>query len=129
VSSLTDIDRILAEVDPSVRVILAPIVAILRVIIEGLQEQLARSEARVEQLLRTVYGRKSEHVPDPKREARKRAASKRTPEEREAARQKAREKTRGQRAELPFVEKKIPVPEAERVCGACGGTDLHAIGR
>ena len=107
-SSVTDLDRVLAELDPAVRAIVAPIVAILRVVIEGLQEQLARSEARVEQLLRTVYGRKSEHVPDPKRDARKRAASKRTPEEREAARQKAREKSRGQRAELPFVEKKIP---------------------
>lgn len=127
-SSLADIDRILAEVDPSVRAIVAPIIAILRVIIEGLQEQLARSEARVEQLLRTVYGRKSEHVPDPKREARKRAKSKRTPEEREAARQKAREKTRDQRAELPFVEKKIAIPDEDRVCGACGGTDLHAVG-
>ena len=127
-SSVTDLDRVLAELDPAVRGIVAPIVAILRVIIEGLQEQLARSEARVEQLLRTVYGRKSEHVPDPKREARKRANARRTPAEKEAARQKSREKTRAARAELPFVEKTIPVPDEERVCHVCGGTDLHAVG-
>jgi hypothetical protein len=52
----------------------------------------------------------------------------RTPEEREAARQEAREKTRKQRAELPFVEKKISVPDEDRICEACGGTDLHALG-
>lgn len=127
-SSLSDIDRVLADLDPSVRAIVGPIVAVLRVIIEGLQEQLARAEARNEQLLRAIYGRKSEQVPDPKREARQRASSKRTPEEREAARQNSREKTRGVRAELPFVEKQILVPEEERVCRACGGTDLHAIG-
>ena len=127
-SSITDLDRVLAELDPAVRAIVAPIVAILRVIIEGLQEQLARAEGRNEQLLRAIYGRKSEHVPDPKREARKRASSRRTPEEREAARQASREKARAARAELPFIEKKIPVPEEDRVCQVCGGTDLHPVG-
>jgi transposase len=128
VSSLSDIDRVLADLDPSVRAIVAPIVMILRVIIEGLQEQLARAEARNEQLLRVVYGRRSEQVPDPKREAKRRAASKRTPEEREAARQKSREKSRQKRAELPVVEKRILVPEAERHCRSCGSTELHPIG-
>lgn len=128
VSSLSDIDRVLAELDPSVRAIVAPIVTILRVIIEGLQEQLARAEARNEQLVRIVYGRRSEHVPDPKREAKRRARSTRTPEEREAARQDAREKNRRKRAELPVVEKRIRVPDEDRHCRACGGTDLHPIG-
>ena len=127
-SSVTDLDRILAELDPSIRAIVGPIVAILRVIIEGLQEQLARAEARNDQLLRAVYGRKSEHVPDPKRDARKRANSKRTPEEKEAERQKSREKTRGKRGELPFIEKKIPVPDEDRVCQICGGTALTPMG-
>ena len=123
-----DLDRVLADLAPSVRAIIAPIVLVLKALIEGLQQELARKDARIEQLLRTIYGRKSEQVPDPKREARKRVTSKRTPEEREAARQEAREKTRKQRAELPFVEKKISVPDEDRVCEACGGTDLHALG-
>ena len=127
-SSLVDLDRVLADLAPSVRAIIAPIVLVLKALIEGLQQELARKDARIEQLLRTIYGRKSEQVPDPKREARKRVTSKRTPEEREAARQEAREKTRKQRAELPFVEKKISVPDEDRVCEACGGTDLHALG-
>lgn len=127
-STLSDIDRVLAELDPSVRAIVAPIVTILRAIIEGLQEQLARAEARNEQLLRVVYGRRSEQVPDPKREAKRRATSKRTPEEREAARQGSREKNRQKRAELPVVEKRIPVPDEERHCRACGGTDLRPLG-
>lgn len=127
-SSLADIDRVLAELEPSVRAIVAPIVAVLRVIIEGLQEQLARSEARTEQLLRIVYGRRSEQVPDPKRAARKRAASTRTPGEREKARQASREKARQARAELPVVEKHIAVPDQERFCRVCGRTDLKAVG-
>jgi len=128
VSSLSDIDRVLADLDPSVRAVVAPIVLVLRALIEGLQLELARKDARIEQLLRTIYGRKSEHVPDPKREARKRAASKRTPEEREEARQEAREKSRKKRAELPVVEKTIPVPDEDRVCRACGGTDMRPLG-
>lgn len=127
-SSLSDIDRVLADLDPSVRAIVAPIVLVLKALIEGLQQELARKDARIEQLLRTVYGRKSEHVPDPKREARKRASSKRTPEEREEARQKSREKSRNKRAELPVVEKTIPIPDEDRVCRACGGTDLRPLG-
>ena len=127
-STLVDLDRVLADLDPSVRAIVAPIVLVLKALIEGLQQELARKDARIEQLLRTIYGRKSEQVPDPKREARKRVTSKRTPEEREAARQEAREKARKRRAELPFVEKKISVPDEDRVCAACGGTDLHALG-
>lgn len=127
-SSLSDIDRLLAELDPPVRAIVAPIVLVLRALIEGLQLELARKDARIEQLLRTIYGRKSEHVPDPKREARKRAAAKRTPEEREEARQKAREKSRGRRAEMPLVKRTIPVPDEDRVCRACGRTDLRPLG-
>lgn len=127
-SSLSDIDRVLADLDPSVRAIVAPIVLVLKALIEGLQLELARKDARIEQLLRTIYGRKSEHVPDPRREAKKRAAAKRTPEEREEARQKAREKTRGQRAELPVVKRTITVPEEDRVCRACGRTDLRPLG-
>lgn len=124
-----DIDRILAELDPSVRAVVAPIVAILRVVIEGLQEQRARAEARNEQLVRIIYGRRSEQVPDPKRQAKRRAASKRTPEEREAARQAAREKSRARRAELPVVEKRILVPEDERYCRDCGQRDpLRPLG-
>ncbi|MDP2312443.1 MAG: IS66 family transposase [Pseudomonadota bacterium] len=127
-STLADLDRVLADLDPSVRAIVAPIVLVLKALIEGLQQELARKDARIEQLLRTIYGRKSEHVPDPKREARKRANSKRTPEEREAARQNSRENTRRKRAELPVVEKTIPIPEEDRICRACGGTDLHRVG-
>ena len=110
VSSLSDIDRVLAELDPSVRAIVAPIVTILRVIIEGLQEQLARAEARNEQLVRIVYGRRSEHVPDPKREAKRRARSTRTPEEREAARQDARGADYGalRASRSPFTPKRTP---------------------
>lgn len=127
-STFSDIDRILADLDPQVRAIVAPVVAILRVVIEGLQEQLARSEARNEQLVRALYGRRAEQVPDPKREAKRRAASTRTPEEREVARQKSREKSRQRKAELPVVEKHLSVPEDERRCPACGSEDLHAIG-
>ncbi len=50
------------------------------------------------------------------------------PEEREAPRQGARKKARKRRAELPFVEKKISIPDEDRGCEACGGTDLHALG-
>jgi len=128
VSSLSGIDRVLAELDPQVRAVVAPIVLVLRALIEGLQVELARKDARIEQLLRTIYGRKSEHVPDPRREARQRARSRLTAAEREEARQKSREKTREKRAELPVVEKNIPVPAEERVCRACGGTDLHPVG-
>lgn len=127
-SSLSDIDRVLAALDPSVRAIVAPIVLVLKALIEGLQQELARKDARIEQLLRTLYGRKSEQVPDPKREARKRARSTRTPEEREAERQKSRETSRRTRAELPVVEKVIPIPEEDRVCRVCGGTNLRALG-
>lgn len=127
-SSLSDIDRVLAGLDPSVRAVVAPIVAVFQVLILGLQEELARKDARIEQLLRIVYGRRSEQVPDPKREAKRRAGAKRTPEEREAARQKSREKTRQKRADLPVVEKRIPVPDEDRHCRACGGTDLHPVG-
>lgn len=127
-STQADIDRVLSELDPSVRAIVAPIVMVLRVIIEGLQEQLARAEARNEQLLRTIYGRRSEQVPDPKRQAKRRARATRTPEEREAARQDARGKSRQKRAELPVVEKRIAVPEGERHCRVCGGADLRPIG-
>ncbi len=98
-SSLVDLDHVLADLDPPVRAIVAPIVLVIKALIEGLQQDLARKDARIEQLLRTLYGGKSEQVPDPKREARKRVTSKRTPEEREAARQEAREKARKRRAE------------------------------
>lgn len=128
-STLADLDRILADLDPATRAIVGPIVAILRVVIEGLQEQLARAEARNEQLVRVVYGRRSEQVPDPKRQAKRRVASERTPEEREAERQKSRAKSRSKRAELPVVEKHIAVPEAERFCRACGDrTGLRPMG-
>ena len=124
-----DIDRILAELDPSVRAVVAPIVAILLVVIEGLQEQLARAEARNEQLVRIVYGRRSEQVPDPKRQAKRRASSLRTPEEREQDRQASRKKSRARRAELPVVEKRILVPEDERYCRDCGERDqLRPLG-
>lgn len=127
-STLTDLDRILSELDPAVRAVVAPIVAILRILIEGLQQQLARAEARNEQLTRALYGRRSEQIPDPKRVARRRASAQRTPEEREAARQASREKTRARRAELPAVEKFIAIPDELRVCEVCHGTDLHAVG-
>ena len=127
-STLEDLDGVLASLDPSVRAIVAPIVMVLKVLIQGLQEELARKDARIEQLLRAVYGRKSEHVPDPKRAAKQRASSKRTPEEREAARQKSREKSRAKRAELPFVEKKLAVPDEDRVCPVCQRTDLKPLG-
>jgi transposase len=127
-SSLDDIDRVLAGLDPAIRPIVAPIVAILRILIEGLQAELARKDARIEQLQRALYGRRSEVVPDPKREARKRVSAKRTPEEREAARQASRSTSRDKRKDLPLVEKRIEVPDADRVCRACGGTDLHAVG-
>lgn len=126
-STLQDLDGVLASLDPSVRAIVAPIVMVLKVLIEGLQEELARKDARIEQLLRAVYGRRSEHVPDPKRAAKQRASAKRTPEEREEARQKSREKSRAKRAELPFVEKKIAVPDEDRVCPVCHRTDLKPL--
>ena len=124
----TDIERVLAELDPSVRTVVAPIVQVLQLLIESLQQELARKDARIEQLLRALYGRRSEQVPDPKRESRRRTASQRSPEEREEARQKARAKSRDRRAELPLVEKTLLVPDEARVCGACGSTDLHRLG-
>ena len=77
--TLESLDGVLASLDPSVRAIVAPIVMVLKVLIQGLQEELARKDARIEQLLRAVYGRKSERIPDPKRVAKQRASAKRTP--------------------------------------------------
>ena len=74
------------------------------------------------------------HVPDPKRAAKQRASAKRTPEEREEARQKSREKCRAKRAELPFVEMKIARRQrADRhlqgADGAGAGGRTHLGGR
>lgn len=133
--ALSDLDRILAQLDPTIRPVVTPIVMVLKVLIEGLlgevaslRAELARKDGRIEQLLHLLYGRKAEKVPDPKREAKKRASSKKTKEEREAARQKSREKSREKRATLPVVEKRISVPEEERVCTACGNTSLRPLG-
>ena len=133
--AISDLERLLAQLDPSIRPVVAPIVMVLKVLVEGLLKEIvtlraeaARKDGRIEQLLHILYGRKAEKVPDPKRDARKRASAKKTPEEREAARQKSREKSREKRAELPVMEKQIPVPEAERVCTACGNTTLRPLG-
>jgi transposase len=94
---------------------------------DELKAQLAAALARIEQLERQLYGKKSEKMPSPGKELRKTES----PEEREARRDAAQEKRKEQAALKQKLEKETvihKIPEAEKGCPQCGGTVDRPVG-
>lgn len=94
---------------------------------DELKAQFVAALARIEQLERQLYGKKSEKMPSPGKELRKTES----PEEREARREAAVE-TRKEHAALKQKLRKEKVlhkvPEREKGCPHCGGTVDRPLG-
>jgi transposase len=85
-------------------------------------------EAKVAALEKRVYGRSSERMPAVQQLLRRERAG----ADNEARRRQALEKRRqraARRAEAPTREVHHPVPEAQRICPACGSDELKPLGR
>lgn len=116
-----DIDALLAKLPDDVRPVVEVMVAVL-------QAQNAQLQAEVTELRRLLFGRKAERVPDARRAARAKAQAAKDPRERETERVEQRRKNRARREELPVIERELDVPEQDRICPCCGGTELSALG-
>ncbi len=87
-----------------------------------LEERVETLESRVATLERHIFGKKSEKLPSVKQQLRV-GAGKNSPAAQEKRRQNA-----AARADLPERLIHHPVPEAQRKCPACGGTNLRSLG-
>ena len=83
----------------------------LRILIEGLQRQ--------------VFGRKTEKMPSVERELRDRGEVQKDP----SASAKKRKKNAASRKELPTEEIHHTVPDGQKVCPECGGSDFRPLGQ
>jgi transposase len=95
---------------------------------EELRQRQVVLEAKVTALEKRVYGKSSERLPGVQQLLRREQAG----EDKETRRRQALDKRRqraARRAEAPTREVHHPVPEAERICPACGGDDLKPLGR
>ena len=81
-------------------------------------------KALVETLQRQVFGRKTEKMPPVERELRDRGEVHTDP----GASAKKRKKNAAARKELPSQEIRHTVPDDEKVCPKCGGSDLRPLG-
>ena len=117
-----DIDALLPQLDPTAQLL----VRVLQQQLHHQAEQIAVLTAEVAALRQALFGRKSEAMPDLKRRP-----PPLTPEEkaqREEERKKKRAEGREKQKALPEDQRVLDVPEDERVCKTCGGTDLDALG-
>ena len=88
-----------------------------------LRKQVSRLEARLAQLERMVFGRKSEKLPTPAQELRKQG-HRIDP----AKTQATRAERRRQKAALPEQRVEHPVPPEQCRCPKCGSEELTALG-
>ena len=121
-SQALDIDTLLPDLDPAAQVI----IRLLQQQNQQLAEQIALLTAEVAALRQALFGRKSEVMPDIRRRP---AAA--TPEEkaqREQERLKKRAAGRENQKALPVQESVLDVPDEQRVCPTCNGTELGELG-
>jgi len=95
---------------------------------EELRQRVTSLEAKTAVLERHVFGRKRERLPGVEQQLRREQAGEDTQVRRQQALDKRRERA-ARRAEAPTREVHHPVPEAQRVCPACGGDELEPLGQ
>jgi transposase len=94
---------------------------------EELRERVTALEAKTAVLERHVFGRKSERLPGVEQQLRREQVGGDTEARGQRALEKRRERA-DRRAEAPTREVHHPVPEAQRLCPACGGDELKPLG-
>jgi transposase len=94
---------------------------------EELRQRVTSLEAKRAVLERHVFGRKRERLPGVEQQLRREQAGQDTEERRQRALDKRRQRA-ARRAEAPTREVHHPVPEAQRICPACGGDELKPLG-
>jgi transposase len=88
-----------------------------------LEERLDHLTAQLEELKRHRYGRRSEKTAPVAREVRKER-----PRSRDEVTAERRAKAEARDAQVETITEKLPVPDAERHCPACGNTELGTVG-
>lgn len=128
-SDALDIDALVADLDPTAKVVVAVLQQQnqqLLAITQQQSQQIAALTTEVAALRQALFGRKSEVMPDIRR--RPPPATPEEAAEREQERLKKRAKGRARQKALPVQERVLDVPKAQRVCPTCAGTDLHELG-
>ncbi len=95
---------------------------------EELRERLTALEAKTTALERHVFGRKAERLPGVQQLLRREQAGEDTEARRRQALDKRRQRA-ARRAEAPTRQVHHLVPEAQRMCPACGSDELKPLGQ
>jgi len=125
--TINDIDAALEQLDPQARVM----VMFLKSMLEQQQQTIEELNARIEDLTRMLFGKKSEKLPNAKLEAAKKARKDETEEQEAERKRKTRErrkKNRDKKKTLPVEELNIELPANERMCKKCGGERFAKVG-
>lgn len=95
---------------------------------EELRQRQVVLEAKVAALEKRVFGKKSERMPTVQQQLRHQQAGADSETRRQQALEKRRQRA-ARRAQAPTREVHHLVPEAQRICPACGSDELKALGQ